>query len=143
MKEQWKRISTHPDYEVSDQGRIRRGERYIAITMNAHGYQKCNLGGNDSQRRTQIVHRLVAKAFLPNPQKHPVVHHKDANKVNNHAKNLEWCSHSQNSRYAAETRFAENNGKPARPHPTFRELMEELGEIKLMLDRLEERCFDD
>lgn len=143
MKETWKRISSHQDYEVSDHGRIRRGERYIAISMNAHGYEKANLGGNNEQCRTQIVHRLVAKTFLPNPEQHPVVHHKDANKINNHVSNLEWCSHSQNSRYAAETRFATKNGKPPRAHPTFRELMQELGEIKAMLDRLEKECFDD
>lgn len=142
MKEKWKRISSHPDYEISNQGQVRKGERYVAVSQNAHGYNKCNLGGNTVPARTQIVHRLVAKAFIPNPHNHPVVHHKDGNKTNNCVGNLEWCSYSQNSRYAAETRFAENNGKPPKQHPTFRELMEEIQVIKKVLNRIEKECFE-
>ena len=138
--EKWKTIATHPEYEISNRGQVRKGERFIAVSQNAHGYNKCNLGGNDVPARTQIVHRLVAKAFIPNPHNHPVVHHKDGNKTNNCVSNLEWCSHSQNSRYAAETRFAENNGKPPKQHPTFRELMEEIQVIKKVLDRIEKEC---
>ena len=142
MKEKWKRISSHPDYEISNQGQVRKGERYVAVSQNAHGYNKCNLGGNTVPARTQIVHRLVAKAFIPNPHNHPVVHHKDGNKTNNCVGNLEWCSYSQNSRYAAETRFAENNGKPPKQHPTFRELMKEIQVIKKVLNRIEKECFE-
>ena len=141
MPERWKRISSHPDYEVSTTGQIRKNQRYIAVSQNAHGYLKVNLGGNSAPARTQIVHRLVAKAFLKNPQNHPVVHHKDGCKTNNCVENLEWCSHSQNSRYAAETRFAEQNGKPPKAHPTFRELMEEVRELKEIMARIERECF--
>ena len=143
MDELWRRIASHPDYQVSNKGRIRKGERYIAVSQNAHGYLKCNLGGNDAPARTQIVHRLVAKAFLKNPKNYPVVHHIDGCKTNNCADNLEWCSHSQNSRYAAETRFASQNGKPPKQHPTFRELMAEIQVIKKVLDRIERECFDE
>ena len=142
MAEKWRRIASHPDYEVSTTGQIRKGERYIAVSQNAHGYLKVNLGGNSAPARTQIVHRLVAKAFLKNPHNHPVVHHKDGCKTNNCVENLEWCSHSQNSRYAAETRFAEQNGKPPKQHPTFRELMEEVRELKEIMSRIERECFD-
>ena len=142
MAEKWRRIASHPDYEVSNEGRIRKGERYIAVSQNAHGYLKVNLGGNSAPARTQIVHRLVAKAFLKNPKNHPVVHHKDGNKTNNCVENLEWCSHSQNSRYAAETRFSSQNGKPPKQHPTFRELMEEVRELKEIMSRIERECFE-
>ena len=47
-----------------------------------------------------LIHRLVASAFLPNPEKHPVVNHLDGDKKNNHASNLEWCSYSTNNKHA-------------------------------------------
>lgn len=143
MREQWKRIATHPDYMVSNLGKIRKGERFLALSMNAHGYQKVNLEGGLDGTRTKLVHRVVALTWLKNPDDLPVVHHKNAVKIDNRAVNLEWCSHSQNSRYAAETRFSENNGKPAKAHPTFRELMEEVRELKEIMSRIERECFDD
>lgn len=98
MAEKWKRISTHPDYMISDQGKIKKGDRYLALSMNAHGYQKVNLEGGIDGTRTKLVHRLVAMTWLKNPDELPVVHHKNAVKIDNRAANLEWCSHSQNSR---------------------------------------------
>ena len=47
----------------------------------------------------RTVHRLVANAFIPNPDNLPEVNHKDENKLNNHADNLEWCSSSYNKNY--------------------------------------------
>lgn len=53
--------------------------------------------------RYEMVHRLVAKAFLPNPRQLPAVNHRDGDKRNNHVGNLEWVSHAENSRHAKET----------------------------------------
>lgn len=54
-------------------------------------------------RHTSKVHRLVAEAFIPNPNCYRVVNHKDGNKKNNHIDNLEWCDHSHNNQHAWDT----------------------------------------
>ncbi len=55
-----------------------------------------------SQRRKAGVHRLVCEAFLPNPHGKRCVNHKDGNPFNNHIDNLEWCTHSENSRHSID-----------------------------------------
>lgn len=60
-------------------------KRYILVNLNSNG-----------QNKRLLVHRLVAQAFLPNPNNLSDVHHKDDNPQNNTVKNLEWCSHREN-----------------------------------------------
>ncbi len=54
------------------------------------------------------VHRLVADAFIPNPEGLPCVNHKDGNKLNNHVDNLEWCDYSYNNHHAYDTDLKSN-----------------------------------
>lgn len=63
------------------------------------GYVRVNIrqGG---RWKTVSVHRLVADAFIPNPQNKPCVNHIDGNKANNNAENLEWCTHSENESHS-------------------------------------------
>lgn len=68
-----------------------RGE-YISIGLYVNG---C--------RKTFSVHRLVAMAYIPNPEKKPIVNHKDGDKFNNQVSNLEWCTASENAIHAVET----------------------------------------
>ena len=55
-------------------------------------YYYVSIGGNDYR-----INRLVAQAFIPNPENKPIVHHKDHNKLNNHYSNLEWASPQENA----------------------------------------------
>ena len=83
---------TGNEFQVTYKGRIRKlytneeGRKFLVVKRN---------GKNASLK----VHRLVAKAFIPNPDNLPFVNHKDENPSNNHVENLEWCTHEYNVRY--------------------------------------------
>lgn len=77
-------------------------EKLIATQKRNHGYLSVCLygrGGNARGFRQVSVHRMVAEAFIPNPCQYPEVNHKDENKCNNRADNLEWVSHVANSNH--------------------------------------------
>ena len=67
-------------------------------TMKLSQYYQTVLYKN-GKAKTVTVHRLVAEAFIPNPDNLPYVNHKDCNKLNNRADNLEWCTPKYNSNY--------------------------------------------
>lgn len=113
MKEIWKGIDGYEDkYEVSSQGRVRTiakrnrwGDKLYPLKkpiynkfsiVNGHLYVILT---NNKKRSTCAVHRLVAKAFIDNPLKLPVINHKDENPFNNNFENLEWCTFEYNNRY--------------------------------------------
>lgn len=104
-------------YEVSNLGNVRSLDRYVnhwqggkslkrgkllAFGRNAGGYRLVKLCDNGKER-TYKVHRLVAQAFIPNPNNLPWVNHKDENPQNNAVGNLEWCSAEYNARYGTAT----------------------------------------
>jgi len=70
----------------------KRGKGYLAV-----GLMK------DGKQVPVSVHRLVAKAFIPNPENKPQVNHKDGNKENNHVNNLEWVTNQENIRHSYDT----------------------------------------
>lgn len=111
MIEDWKDIKNYEGlYQVSNLGNVRRmkfinniikkNKIYsISKGKNNSGYLKVSLY-KDNKMKNKLVHRLVAEAFIPNPNNLPQVNHIDGNKLNNNVSNLEWCSQSQNMKHA-------------------------------------------
>lgn len=125
MNEEWRPIPGYEGYyEACTDGRIRSVDRtqigrwgpvfhpsYLMTPNNVHnGYQqvKFSVEGVKSQ---QLVHRLVAQTFIPNPQNLPQINHKDGNPSNNRVENLEWCTVSENALHRCRT-LGKRVGRP-------------------------------
>ena len=91
---------TLDDYEITKDGEvinIRWGGRKVKPQPNGKGYLRVHIAG-----RMRFVHRLVAEKYVPNPNNLPQVNHKDGNKKNNRADNLEWVSNYENRQHAVK-----------------------------------------
>lgn len=103
MNEIWKPIEFAEGYFVSDLGRIKsikkNRELILKLSHTKDGYVKCGITIQGSSCRFR-VNRLVANAFIPNPENKPTVNHKDGNKDNNCASNLEWMTRSEQMKHA-------------------------------------------
>lgn len=108
MSVSWKDIEGYEGrYQVSDTGLVRsllHGEpRVLKNTKTHQGYQRVGLAYGRSKQKKALVHRLVAKAFIPNRQTKPYVNHINGNKKNNQVSNLEWCTQSENVQHSYDT----------------------------------------
>lgn len=105
-KQIWKDIEGYKGlYQVSNTGRVRSlnylhtgKTKVMKQGTNKGGYKVIGLHRN-GKRKVHSVHRLVALAFIPNPNNYPFINHKDENKTNNAVWNLEWCTPKYNSNY--------------------------------------------
>lgn len=134
MKEEWKIIEdTFGKYSVSNLGNVRINEHYTEITpskvnplgkaklykqqpvkqyLNCSGYKIVYLQVSKGNRIIRPVHRLVAQAFIPNPNNLPFVNHKDETKCNNCVSNLEWYDPKYNANYGTRNdRLRKSNGR--------------------------------
>lgn len=98
METKWKKIAEN--YSVSERGELRNDKtnKMLKLRPNHGTYLKTNISIN-GKLKTVFVHRLVAEAFIPNPNNYPFINHKDENKQNNGVDNLEWCTPKYNSNY--------------------------------------------
>lgn len=106
MAEIWRNIRGYDGlYMVSNCGRVKTLHATDSYPHNKDGILQNNASSNGYSMvalckkgiiKRFLVHRLVAEAFIPNPNRLPVVNHKDENKSNNNASNLEWVSQKQN-----------------------------------------------
>lgn len=106
MVEIWKEIvGNENDYLVSNTGKVKNIHNGNVLKNNPckNGYLKVDL--RYEKKRTVLVHRLVAEAFLSNPNKYPQVNHKDENKHNNCVDNLEWCDAKYNVNYGENSKI--------------------------------------
>lgn len=94
----WKPIPGYP-YEVSNTGLVRQLDGMVLKQQAYRNYLSVLLY-NAAGSKWHKVHRLVAEAFIPNPDNAPVVNHEDFNTYNNHAYNLAWMSHQENATYS-------------------------------------------
>lgn len=112
MSEVRRAIDSHPKYSITSDGRVinsRGNEKALKSLRN--GYASVDLYDNGT-RTIKRVHRLVAEAFIPNPDNKPDINHKDGNKLNNSVSNLEWVTKSENMRHAYDTGLV-------KPHATY------------------------
>ena len=123
--EVWKPIVGYEGlYEISNLGVIKSlrrtvnkgkchrtwGEHFIKYGVDGCGYFRTNLA-KDGVNKTFKVHRLVAEAFIPNPNNLPEVNHKDGNKQNNCVDNLEWCDRHHNMKHAVNIGLKKLHGE--------------------------------
>ena len=113
MMEIWKDIPGYDCYQVSNTGRIRSLERVrnkwdgkrivkgkeLAVAKNLRGYLFVYLHRPGERPKMKTVHRLVAEAFIPNPDNLPQINHKNEVKTDNRVENLEWCTALYNVNY--------------------------------------------
>lgn len=119
VQEEWRMITGYEGlYEVSSLGKVRTirrqgtDGRILKQHRDRKGYCLVSLCKN-GKYKTCLVHRLVALAFIENPNGFPCINHKDEDKTNNHIHNLEWCSYSYNNNYGtAKARSSAKRYKP-------------------------------
>lgn len=109
MIEEWKEIIQYKNqYEISNLGRVKMlsyktsdgrklKEKIRKTYKNNSGYLMITI-----KNKHYLIHRLVAEAFIPNPNNLPQINHKDENKENNRVDNLEWCTTKYNNNYGTK-----------------------------------------
>ncbi len=110
MQEIWKDIPDYNgNYQISNFGRVKSLKKWngtscrILSPGKTHkGYLAVSLSKN-GKAKSIFIHRLVAKAFITNPDNLPQINHKNENKEDNHVQNLEWCDNSYNMNYGTRS----------------------------------------
>ena len=112
-EELWKPIESFENYEISTLGRIKNTTTDRILKVNNKGGYLCISLVNSFEKPAFKVHRLVALAFIPNPENKTDVNHKDKNGLNNNLSNLEWMTRQENNIHRCKgTKITSNKKKP-------------------------------
>ncbi|AMW62260.1 HNH homing endonuclease [Bacillus phage Taffo16] len=133
-REVWKSlkdvVECGDNYEVSTLGSIRNNVTLrILKPYTMKDYKRIKIA-KDNKKKSYLLHRLVALAFIDNPLNHPEVNHKDGNKSNNTLTNLEWCTRTDNLKHAYATNLKSHEGER---HPRATVTDAQAVEIKEMI----------
>ena len=123
QNEIWKDIPNFYGYQISNYGRIKSIDRDIVCgdktihcngkilkqSKNQKGYLRIRISKGRNKKYTLLIHRLVALAFIENPNNYQQINHIDGNKENNYYLNLEWCNNSQNQIHAVKLGLNDHN----------------------------------
>ena len=99
-KSKRKKIAGYEDYLIYEDGRVfsTKSDKFLKHNISSCGYPSVELFNNEGSAR-KTIHRLVAEAFIPNPDNYPQINHIDENKLNPSVENLEWCTAKYNMNY--------------------------------------------
>ena len=101
MENLFKHIENFEGYSISATGVVLNPYgKVLKQVPNKKGYLCVFLNNKEKKHKQFFVHRLVASAFIPNPNNYPQINHKDRNPSNNNVDNLEWCNNTYNQRYS-------------------------------------------
>ena len=137
-----KQIKDYENYFIYDNGDVLNilTNKILKGSIGEHGYKYYRLSKN-GKKKMFYAHRLVAEAFIDNPNNLPVVNHKNGNKLNNNIENLEWVNYSENSEHAHKEKLIKDrrkseyytqslSGEEWKKIPAFNYSISNLGRVK-------------
>ena len=100
VAENWKQISNFENYEISNLGNLRnfKTKKHRSLKPNKYGYIYIPIVDNNKKRKSCGIHKLVGKAFLPNPDNLSTIDHINRNRADNRLENLRWASHKKQTK---------------------------------------------
>jgi len=130
-EEQFKQIKNYDNYLISDQGRVysEQNKKFRKPQKDGGGYFYVNLCKN-GVRKNHLIHRLVALAFILNPENKRTVNHIDGCKTNNHADNLEWATDKENIHHSWDNGLSKVPGLKGSKHGMAKLTEEQVLEIR-------------